>query len=234
MNWKTSLAALAIMAVPTLSSAGPFADFETALRTTYGNYRTALFQSNAGKADQTQAAISALAQSWDALQADWGATPPPQYADDPEFGPMFPAVSALTAKAAEQAAAGTLHEAHITLEGIREQIGALHMRNGLIGFSDRMNAYHAVMEEVLADGVGDDGTLGHLREQAAVLNYLAQDIAAHPAPESADPAYGPLVDALLASVAAVQDAARAGDVDAATAALGALKVPYAKLFAKFG
>ena len=31
-----------------------------------------------------------------------------------------------------------------------DEIGDLHARNGIIGFSDRMNAYHARMEEVLA------------------------------------------------------------------------------------
>lgn len=43
-----------------------------------------------------------------------------------------------------------LPKAHVTLEGIRSEIGELHDRNGMVSFSDRMNAYHARMEEVLA------------------------------------------------------------------------------------
>lgn len=234
MNWRTAFGVAAIAILPTGLSAGAFSDFETDLREAYGHYRTALFQSNAGKAEPTQAAIEALSGAWAALEADWAAEPPPQYADDPGFGTTLDSVAAIVDEAAGEAAAGQLAEAHETLEGVREEIGALHMRNGIVRFSDRMNAYHAVMEEVLTAGVPADGSLGQLREEAAVLMYLARDIVAHPAPEAADPAYAPMVDDLLASVAALQEAARAGDAAAAKAALGALKMPYAKLFARFG
>ena len=73
----------------------------------------------------------------------------PQYADDGAVPAALAAVAAHTAKAAEAVAAGNLPEAHEALEGIRAEIGALHSRNGLATFSDRMNAYHAAMETVL-------------------------------------------------------------------------------------
>lgn len=234
MNLQATLVAVAVAALPTVLSAGPVAEAEADLRTAYGHYRTALFQSNAGKADATAAAIAALASAWGSLSMDWNDKPPPQYADDPALAATLSQVAALVAAASEEVAAGELAAAHETLEGVRDAIGALHARNHMIGFSDRMNAYHAVMEEVLAEGVPADGSLGALREHAAVLAYLAADIAAHPAPEAADPAYAPMIDALVSSVASLQAATRAGDVDAAKAAVSALKMPYAKLFATFG
>ncbi len=217
------------------ASAGSFADFEVAMRGAYGDYRAALFTTNAGKPDAAVKAVAAFQQNWAALMAA-NPSAPPQYADDPAYAETLAKVAAIADSAAQEVAAGTLPKAHETLEAIRGEIGGLHERNGIVGYSDRMNAYHARMEEVLGKDYGglDAAGLGTLREDAAVLAFLAADIQAHPPAEASDPAYGKLLDGLMASVTALQDAARAGDAAAAKAALGGLKVPYSKLFLKFG
>ena len=199
------------------------------------DYRAALFTTNAGKPDAAAQAVDAFRQKWAALEAT-STQAPPQYADDPAYAATLAKVAAIADSAAEEVAAGKLPQAHETLEAIRDQIGGLHERNGLVGFSDRMNAYHAKMEAVLGADYGsfDAAGLGALREDAAVLAYLAADIKAHPPVEANDPAYAVLLDGMMKSVAAVQDAARNGDPAAAKAALGGLKVPYSKLFLKFG
>ena len=99
-----------------------------------------------------------------------------------------------------------------------------------------MNAYHAQMELVLDTDYAAMGpaAIGALAQSAAVLRYLADEVSKHPAPEAANPAYAPLVAGLNSSVKALNDAVQAGDLAAALAAVGALKTPYAKLFAKFG
>ncbi|WP_212523699.1 hypothetical protein [Actibacterium sp. MT2.3-13A] len=221
---------------PLAAFAGPFADFETQLRGAYASYRAALFQTNAGKPEPAAQALSGFAQKWDGLTADWAASPPPQYADDPAYAGTLAAVAATIDTAAGQTAAGDLPAAHATLEAVREALGGLHLRNGIVGFSDRMNAYHARMEHVLMTDYAAMGeaALGPLREEAAVLTYLVDEIEAHPAPEAGDPAYAPLVAGLRQSVQALQDAARANDLKAALASVGGLKKPYAQLFVKFG
>jgi len=231
-----ALALAASLAAPALVFGGPFQEFETQLRAAYGQYRTALFQSNSGNEQATDAALNAWAAEWGALRAAWQETPPPQYADDPGFADTLDQVDAVTAKAFNQVAAGDLPGAHVTLEAIRDALGDLHMRNGIVTFSDRMNTYHARMEHVLETDFRamGDAALGTLREEVAVLGFLAQDIATYPAPEARNPAYAGLVEGLQASVAALSDAVRSGDLDAALQAVGGLKMPYAKLFAKFG
>ena len=99
-----------------------------------------------------------------------------------------------------------------------------------------MNAYHAQMERILGDGYDglDPAEMGKLREDAAVLAYLAGDIAAHPPAEAVNPAYQTLLDGMTASVSALVDAVRADDAAAARQAIMGLKQPYAKLFLKFG
>ncbi len=228
---------VAVLSLPVAALAeSRFTDFETALRDAYGQYRAALFQSNTGNSDGTTQAMQALSEKWATLETDWSTTPPPQYADDTAFLDTLTTVGKVIAEASQEVAAGDLTTAHVTLEQIRAEVGDLHIRNGILTFSDRMNAYHAKMEDVLKRdlaALGDQAERA-LLEDAAVLAYLAEDIAAHPAPEASDPNYAPLVDAFRQSVAAVQMAAQAGDLVAAKTAIGQLKVPYARLFAKFG
>lgn len=217
------------------ANAGPVKDFETSMRGAYADYRGALFQTNANQPEAAAKAVDAFRQKWAALgQAN--AKAPPQYADDPDYAGTLARVGQIADEAAAEVAAGRLLEAHEKLEGIRDQIGGLHERNGVVGFSDRMNAYHAKMEEVLARDYGgfDAAGLGLLREDAAVLAYLAGDIGAHPAADAGDPAYGPLFDGVKGSVSALGEAARKGDPAQAKAALEGLKVPYSKFFLKFG
>jgi hypothetical protein len=218
--------------LPTIAFAGPFQDAEYQLRSVYGEYRVALFQSSAGNAEATARALQSLNQKWEALSEEWASAPPPQYADDSLLGSTMTSVDTVIDKAADEAARGDLALAHATLEAIRSEIGDLRGRNGVIGFSDRMNAYHAVMEKVL-EGESEDA-MAALRDAATVLAYLADDIAAHPPPEAADPAYEPLVNGLLQSVQALQTAVQSGDAASVKAAIAGLKPAYSKLFLKFG
>lgn len=230
-------AALAGLIAGTSAIAGPVADYETAFRATYGAYRAALFGTNAGKADEAQAAIAKLQAGFSGLMATYGDAPPPQYADDPTWGATMAKVGGLVATAKAEAGDGKLAEAHETLEGVRDLIGDLHARNGVETFSDRMNAYHAEMEHVLGMDltVMDAASIGALRERAAVLEYLAKDVLAAPPPEGVeDPAYEALSQVFGKSVSALLDAARAGEAGAIKAAVGQLKPAYSKFFLKFG
>ncbi|WP_088623236.1 hypothetical protein [Oceanicola sp. 22II-s10i] len=233
---KSALLAALICALPLAAHAGPFAEFEGQLRTAYADYRTALFASNSGKAEATVASIAAFSEKWAALETRWSQTVPPQYEEDPAFFATLDTVDRVIADASAQAVSGQLTEAHETLEQVRDQIGALHLRNGIVTFSDRMNAYHARMEEALAEDLTrhPDGGLAFLHEEAAVLAFLAEQIATHPAPEALSEGYEPLLTAMRDSVSMLLDATRKGDLDAAKAALGKLKAPYSKFFVKFG
>jgi len=236
VDYRKMALALGTLGVLTQAvQAGPVADFEASLRQAYGEYRVALFATNSGDAEKSKAAIKGFEAKWTEL-AEANMTPPPQYADDPAYKATLEKVGEILGEAGAQAGEGQLTEAHETLEAIRDQIGSLHERNGIVGFSDRMNAYHARMEEILARDYGgfDEAGMGMLREDAAVLSYLAEQIADHPPAEASDPAYGPLLAAMRDSATALEEAARDGNSDDAAKAVSGLKVPYSKLFLKFG
>lgn len=217
--------------------AGPVTDFESAYGEMYAGYRTALFATNSGNAEKSAAALTGLQKQWDALVSTYGQTPPPQYEADAQWPEMIAEISSRLAKASEAVGKGDLPESHETLEHVREAFSALHARNGIETFSDRMNAYHAEMERILGldlstlDADAKQGILEH----AAVLAYLAQDIlSSPPAKAEGDADYADLSGAMQASVDQLLAAARAGDDAAIKAAVGGLKVPYSKFFLKFG
>ncbi len=230
---RTLLAAsLAFVALSTSA----FADtFETALRGAYADYRAALFQTNMNDQAGSTKMLGAFQEKWSALEKA-NPTPPARYADDAAFGATLTAVADIAAKAADEVKAGKLADAHLSLEGIRDEIGGMHERNGIIAFSDRMNTYHAKMEEIIGATYADDAAgLGTLREDAAVLAYLAADVTAHPpADAEGKPEYAALLKDFNASVERLLNATRNGNSAAAKAAIDTLKAPYSKLFLKFG
>ena len=234
---KSTVAIAALVLWAGAALAGPVADFEKSLREAYADYRAALFLTNSGRLPESAKVIAAFKGKWDGIEKTWGAAPPPQYADDPKWKETLDDVSATLVKAASEIDGGALPAAHATLEAVREAISGLHERNGIISFSDRMNAYHAVMEQVLGQDLTkpDAVAINEIHEQAAVLKYLAGDALAHPPAEAAGSSeFEDLAKAVSGSVDAVVTAARAGDAEKLRAAIAKLKPAYAKLFVKFG
>lgn len=235
-RFLTTAATLALLSI-SAATAGPVAEFETSYRAMYGTYRVALFKTNSGAQEDSREAITGLAQQLSVLAATYGANPPPQYEDDPMWAETIDGAMAHVSTAQAQIDANTLPEAHETLEGVRDLFGALHARNGIETYSYRMNAYHTEMEHLLAMDLtvlGPD-EMAAVRDQAAVLAYLAEDVLAAPPAEAAGNAdYDTLSAAFAASVEALVSATRSGDADLVRAAVGKVKVPYSKLFLKFG
>lgn len=239
MPIRTFLPALTLAAVlcAPMAQAGKIADFETALRAAYGSYRVALFDSNQGDAHATAEALNKFSAQWATLMSDWRSAPPPQYADDAKWADTLATVAKSLDAAKAAVKSDQIEEAHVKLEVVRMALWQLHLRNGIIGFSDRVNAYHAEMEKALAlKAVDDKGKVApEAIEMAGVLDYLATQIARNPAPEAqTDPDYGPLAAAFRKSAQDFAEAARSGDPDKVKAAIAALKPAYAKFFVKFG
>ena len=234
LSTSTISAAAAIVLTALPAFAGPVRDFEDAFRTTYASYRVSLFKTNAKDQQASNQALSAFQQKWQAMINDWKASPPHQYADDPEWSGTVSAVDVLLAKAGSEVAEGQMEEAHETLEGVRDLFWDLHKRNNIVTFSDRMNAYHLEMEHTLAlDPAATEPAA--MREMAARLDYLASDVLANPPADAAGNAeYETLSKDFSSSVAAFLEATRSGDAAAIKTAYGALKPAYSKFFLKFG
>lgn len=229
--------ALLLVLVATAAFAGPVREYEEAFRSAYADYRAALFMTNSKNVEASTTALNTFRQKWSAIEARWSASPPPQYADDPSWPKVMQEVKRILDQADAAVRAGKLADAHEILEAFRDVIGALHARNDVLTFSDRMNAYHARMEEVLQGNYGgfDAGGRSRLSNDMAVLGYLAEELGRNPPAESRDSTeFKGLLTALQASVAAVQTALRAGDAAGIKQAVAGLKPAYSKFFLRFG
>jgi hypothetical protein len=209
-----------------------------AVQAAYGPYRAALFRTNGKSQSEAQQAIAQAQQAWKGVTERYAAKPLAPYDRDTDFAASLAKVSAVYDKAAAEIAAGKLPEAHETLEEARDLLAAMRQRNGVVVFSDHMNAYHAEMEHLLIEGpkmlAGPQG-LGQLTAQAGVLEFLAKQLRAQaPAALRQDAEFETLLKDVEGSVQAVKAAALNQDAAALKAAMAKVKAPYSKLFLKFG
>lgn len=217
--------------------AGPVRDFESAFRDADADYRAVLFTTNSNDTAAAAKSMGSFEGKWTAIVSRWGSAPPPQYADDPAWPEMVRKTGAIIGNARAEIQAGKLAAAHEVLEQFRDEIGALHARNEVMTFSDRMNAYHEKMEKVLGDTYGGFDAPGRerLREDVAVLAYLAADLERHRRTEMAESGeFRALLGALQQSLSAIRNALAAGDAPALKKAVTGLKPAYSKFFLRFG
>ncbi len=232
---RTSLLAVAAaFAAPALA-----ADAVTdALQAAYAPYRAALFRTNGSSRAEAEQALAQARQAWKDVGDRFGAQPPAPYDRDREFGATLAQVAKVYDQAAAEIGAGRLPEAHQTLEQARELMAALRERNGVLVYSDHMNAYHAAMEHLLAEAPQQLATpqgLPALTAQVGVLDYLARQLRAKaPAALRQDAEFDALLGTVEASVRAVRQAALSQDTAALKEALGKLKPGYSRLFLRFG
>lgn len=209
-----------------------------AINQAYAPYRAALFRTNSKAQAESEAAMAQARQAWKSIQDRYAATPPIPYDRDPEFSVSLTAVTQVYEQAAAEIDQGKLAQAHETLEQARDIMAELRRRNGVIVFSDHMNAYHAEMEHVLEQGqamTSSPQAMLTLVKRVGVLEYLARRLRSE-APKALqnDAEFSTALQALETSVYTLHRAAMNQDAAAAREALGRLKGPYSRLFLKFG
>jgi cystathionine beta-lyase/cystathionine gamma-synthase len=209
-----------------------------AMQAAYAPYRAALFRTNGKSQEEAAKALDQAQQAWQALRRQVGATPPPPYDRDARFEDTLAQVGAAYERAAAEVRANRLSAAHETLEAVRELLAELRQRNNVVVFSDAMNAYHAKMELLLDDGakaIATDTAWMEWMARVGVLDHLAGALQSDaPAPLRADADFEAHLKAVQASVAALRSAALARDATAVRETLGKLKVPYSRMFLKYG
>jgi hypothetical protein len=209
-----------------------------AIDAAYPPYRSALFRTNSGEAAESAQAIDTARQKWTALRMRFEAGPPAPYDRDRTLARTFAEVDAVYARAAAEVRDRRLAQAHETLEAVRDLLGELRRRNGVVAWSDHVNAYHAEMEKVLLDGpklLDGTGGITALALQAGALEHLARRLDTEaPATLRAQPGFGEALLAVQASVDMLRSALLAQDAAAIRRAIAPLKPPFSRLFLRFG
>lgn len=235
---RLALPSFAIAAALLVAPAWASDAFTDTVQAAYVPYRAALFRTNSKAQAESEQAVAEARTQFRALGQRYAAAPPVPYDRDPEFAATLKKVDEVLARAEAQVRDKQLAKGHETLEEVRDLLGELRRRNGVVVYSDHMNAYHEVMEHLLEDSaaaLAKPGGLLAVAGQTGVLDYLAKKLKSEaPAALSKDPEFVPLVDAVQGSVKNLRDAVQRQDEAAVRDALGKLKGPYSKLFLKFG
>ena len=209
-----------------------------AIQAAYAPYRTALFRTNSNAQPASEQAMAATRQAWQGIVERFAARPPAPYDRDSGFAATLAEVDAVYARADTQVRGRQLTEAHETLEKARELMADLRRRNGVVTYSDHMNAYHAEMERLLGESaamMAAPQAAMQLMAHVGTLDHLARRLRSEaPAEFTQNADFVALLRDLQASVAALRDAALSQDTAAMGKAVGMLKMPYSKLFLRFG
>lgn len=232
---KLAATALAICAGSSSFAGDPVND---AIQEAYAPYREALFQTNSKNQAGSQSSINRASQAWSGIVSRFAAKVPPPYDRDASFPGSLAAVADVYAQASAEINANKLTEAHETLERVRDIIAEARHRNGVIVYSDHMNAYHLAMESVLIDGskvLLQANGLQQVADMVAVLRYLNKKLSTEaPANLSNSVEFVALVKDVDKSVIDLHTAVASQDVNAVKLAISKIKSPYSKLFLKFG
>ena len=235
MPYRVFALTLALLGVSSAHGGDAVTD---AMQDAYAPYRLALFRTNGKSQSEAQHAVAQAQQAWRSVAERFGAKPLAPYDRDSEFAGRMAQVNALYDRAAAAARDNRLAEAHEELESVRELTADLRRRNGVVVYSDHMNAYHAEMERLLVEAPkalgAPNGTL-LVMSQVGALDYLVRQLRLQaPAALQRDAEFDVLLKDVEASVHAVRAAVLRQDPGAVRDALGKIKPPYSKLFVKFG
>lgn len=212
--------------------------FTSAVQAAYPPYRAALFLTNGKNTAEAAAAVAQARQAWAELAQRFAGGAPVPYQADAGLTATLAQVGSVYDKAAGQVQAGQLAQAHATLEEVRDLLAELRQRNGVVVYSDHMNAYHEQMEQVLDDGprlLADEAGVRELLARVGALDYLAGRLRSQaPAALRDDAGFQALLGPVQAATGALKQALLRQDSAAAREALGKLKAPYSKLFRAHG
>lgn len=201
-------------------------------------YRMALFKTNGKVQEEALAAVQQGQAAWNMFTSQFSAKPPAPYDRDAGFAASAAEVSHVYAQAIQQVTAGQLTQAHNTLERVRDVMADMRQRNGVVVYSDHMNAYHAQMEKILVHGgetLAQPKGMLLMTAQVGALRYLASQLDAQASAElKKNEEFNALLKAVNQSVLGLEAALLNQDMASAKDAASKLKGPYSKLFAKFG
>ena len=183
-RWRGLARAIALSLVFTLlwppaGRADEAADFLAASAEAYGPYRSAVSYLHTGNAGLAGLALDEMAVRWQALCDRFRARPPAEFAADPAWRDSLDEITRHIEQARARLEAGDREGAAGALAPIRAGLGGLRRRNGIVTFSDRVDALSAAMEPLWVyrkdpPDLNDAQVVLRLREQAQALKQALE------------------------------------------------------------
>jgi hypothetical protein len=239
-NSALALALVAALLWPTATRADATAAFLEASAQAYAPYRGALSYLHTGNAGLAALALDAMAARWAALCDRFRDQPPAAFAEDPAWQASLDAITGRIETARAQLESGDTAGATAALAPIRAALGGLRRRNGIVTFTDRIDAFSAAMATIWVHrrkppDMADPQTTAALAEQARALLLALLDVATE-APEkiAGDPQFQRLIEGSFKSVATIERAIEARDQALLISALREIRSSEQLLWMNFG
>lgn len=190
--------------------AGSMAEYQTAYQNLLSLHRLTTLDMRTPK--KASAAVEKFSKHWARFRNEYGATPPPHLEQAPDWPQTIAQVSQTLMQAQMSAMGGRARQARSQVAGIPDLLGQMHRRNGYLHPADMLTRYRQQLSVVVRLDLDDPDGIGRLREQAAVLAHLAAQMAATVPPARISQAeHDKTMARLVASVSALQSAARRAD-----------------------
>ncbi len=239
-NSALALALVAALLWPTATRADATAAFLEASAQAYAPYRGALSYLHTGNAGLAALALDAMAARWAALCDRFRDQPPAAFAEDPAWQASLDAITGGIETARAQLESGDTAGATAALAPIRAALGGLRRRNGIVTFTDRIDAFSAAMATIWVHrskppDMADPQANAARAEQTRTLRRALEAVAAgRPEKIAGDPQFQRLIEGSFKSVATIERAIEARDQALLISALRELRSTEQLLWLYFG
>jgi hypothetical protein len=202
---------------PALARADETADFLKASAEAYRPYRGAVVYLHTGNAGIAALALEEMAERWARVCGRYRARPPPAFAADPSWRASLDEVSRRIEEARARIEAGDAAGAGAILGPIRTVLGDLRRRNGVVTFSDRIDAFSAALESLWVHrddppDLSDAGVVARLAAQARALREALETVHKDvPAALAGDPQLHRLLEGSRTAAGRLEQAIDGGD-----------------------
>lgn len=142
------LAALLVGPAWPQASDGRLDDFLAAKQSAYRYYRSAWFYLRTGNVDLAALELSVFVEGWDEIRSRFAAMPPGAFAHDPLWREDLAEIATLAAAGMAALEAADPEAAKASLAPIPRALADLRARNGVVTFSDAVDALTQAMENL--------------------------------------------------------------------------------------
>ena len=235
-----ALALVAMLAPPSALRADETAAFLEASAEAYAPYRGAMAYLHTGNHGLAALALDAMAARWAALCDRFQDRPPAAFAQDPDWRASLDGITGRIETAQAQLVSGDAAAAEAALKPVRAALGNLRRRNGIVTFSDRVDAFSAAMKSLWAyrrnpPDMADLQSIAAVSEQARTLRQsLAEVVAEPPAKTAADPQFQRLIAGSFKSLDTIDRAIETRDQALLISALREIRSSEQLLWMNFG
>lgn len=239
-RFALALALFAALALPAVARAEGTAAFLEASAEAYAPYRGAMAYLHTGNHGLAGLALDAMAARWAGLCDRFWDQPPEGFAKDPAWRASLDGITGRIAAARAKLEAGDADGAETALGPVRADLGNLRRRNGIVTFSDRVDAFSVAMETMWVHrrtppDMADPRTIAALDEQARLLRQALVNVAAEPpASTAADPQFRRLIAGSFESVGTIDRAIETQDRALLIGALREIRSSERLLWMNFG